>query len=248
MGENVDLSNVDAHVNGSNETSKKSNCFMWTGWTLGLEDVSMGLLQKCGAEFLGTMFLIVFCVGSANSTILQSLGSASLGYYLSISIAFGFGIGGIVHILSSTSGGHVNPAVSLAFFLDGRVSLLVALAYIVAQFAGGFAGAGILYEMGNFKENIEDGRLQSISGGNAVSASISQEHAFFLEMFGTIFLILTILSTIDKTRGHAPSYLQPLAIGIAILVMHIFLIFLFAPLVGSVVAVPLHRAFFKPHF
>ena len=78
--------------------------------------------------------------------------------------------------------------------------------------------------MGNFKENIEDGKLLSISGGNAVSASISQQHAFFLEMFGTIFLILTILATIDKTRGHAPSYLQPLAIGIAILVMHIFLV------------------------
>ena len=37
----------------------------------------------------------------------------------------------------------MNPAVSLALFLDGKVSFLVALAYIVAQFAGGFAGAGI---------------------------------------------------------------------------------------------------------
>ena len=58
---------------------------------MGLEDLNLGLLQKCGAEFFGTMFLIVFCVGSANSTILQSLGSSGPTYYLGISIAFGLG-------------------------------------------------------------------------------------------------------------------------------------------------------------
>ena len=58
---------------------------------MGFEDLNLGLLQKCGAEFFGTMFLIIFCVGSANSTVLQSLGSSSPAYYLGISVAFGLG-------------------------------------------------------------------------------------------------------------------------------------------------------------
>ena len=61
-------------------------------------------------------------------------------------------------------------------------------------------------------------------GQNGIPIHIDVVHAFFLEVFGTMFLILTILATIDESKGHAPSYLQPLAIGIAILVMHIFLV------------------------
>lgn len=53
------------------------------------------------------------------------------------------GIGGIVHILSEASGGNVNPAVSLALFLDKRISLMRCILYTVVQFLGGFAGAGI---------------------------------------------------------------------------------------------------------
>ena len=52
------------------------------------------------------------------------------------------GIGGIVHILGATSGGHVNPAVTWALFLDRRVSVVRFVLYTAAQFIGGFAGAG----------------------------------------------------------------------------------------------------------
>lgn len=255
------MADVEAKVSGSKTCSRK--------WSFGIDDLSGTLVQNFCAELLGTMFLIIFCVGSANNTALVAMGTNSPAYFLSISMAFGIGIGGIVHILSSTSGGHVNPAVSLALFLDGRVSLLVALAYIVAQFAGGFAGAGILWGLGNFANG------DHTSGQNMILGDIDVVHAFFLEVFGTIFLILTVLATIDESRGHAPSYLQPLAIGLAILVMHIFLIpftncainpvrgtvwnvvtgkadektlvFLFAPFVGSLVAVPLNLVFFTKH-
>ena len=79
--------------------------------------------------------------------------------------------------------------------------------------------SGLLYALGNF-DDVEGG----IKGVNAVMAGINPAQAFFLELFGTMFLILTILSTINEQHGHAPSYLQPLSIGIAILVMHIFLV------------------------
>jgi len=239
---------------------------------LGPDDLDWCLLRKFGAEFFGTMFLIIFCVGSANSRALAALGTNSGGYYLAISCAFGLGIGGIVHLLSSSSGGHVNPAVSFALFLDKRISLLVLIVYIIAQFLGGFAGAGILYGLGNHDALVTE-KLNGIKGANSFDVDhINTAQAFFLEVFGTMFLVLTVLATTTEKRGHAPSYLQPLSIGIAILVMHIFLIpytncginpvrgtvwniitgltdsqtviFLFAPLVGSIVAVPLHNIFF----
>ena len=53
---------------------------------------------------------------------------------------------------------------------------------------------------------------------------VSNGEAFVFEGLGTMYLVLTVLSTIHEKRGHAPSYLQPLAIGISVLVMHIWLV------------------------
>lgn len=266
MGEEVGLSDVEVQNGGSPKEEPKCG-YSSRKYSLGLKDVNWCLLQKFVAEFLGTLFLILFCVGSANHRTLAGMGTATPAYFLSISIAFGFGIGGIVHILADSSGGHVNPAVTLALFLDKRVSLIVALVYIIAQFAGGFVGAGLLYGLGNYE------KLENIAGVNGYNtAMINTGQAFFLEVFGTMFLILTILATISEKRGHHASYLQPFAIGVAILVMHIFLIpytncainpvrgtvwnvvtgqvdthtlvFLFAPLVGAILAVPTHNIFF----
>ena len=66
---------------------------------------------------------------------------------------------------------------------------------------------------------------EKIAGVNSYNTEmINTGQAFFLEVFGTMFLILTILATISEKRGHHASYLQPFAIGVAILVMHIFLV------------------------
>ena len=47
-----------------------------------------------------------------------------------------------MYLLGATSGGHVNPAVTWALFLDRRISIVRTVLYIIAQFVGGFAGAG----------------------------------------------------------------------------------------------------------
>jgi len=239
-------------------------------WTVGLEDINLKLLKACIAEFLGTMMLILFCVGSANSRSLEALGGNAPLYYIAISIAFGLGIGGIVHIISDVSGGNVNPAVSLALFLDARMSLIKMICYIVFQFLGGFAGAGLLYGLGNHGDIAN-----SAYYGWTSYDKINGAQAFFLEAFGTMFLILTILASINEKRGHAPSFLQPLAIGFSILVLHIFLIpytncginpvrgtvwnvvcgkgcdskllvYLFGPLLGAIAAVPLYNFVLRP--
>lgn len=60
-------------------------------FSFGMDDLNGRLIQNFFAELLGTMFLIIFCVGSANSTALTALGENSPAYYLSISLAFGLG-------------------------------------------------------------------------------------------------------------------------------------------------------------
>ena len=146
------------------------------------------MLKKCCAELLGTFYLILLCVGAANSRVFVYLPTPQHPlYFLPIAMAFGFGaflvatqihffpfaelqstsgelwlspgickqhyenlsvipspagIGGIVHLLSNSSGGHVNPAVTLALTLDGRCSLIQCIFYIIFQFLGGFIGAG----------------------------------------------------------------------------------------------------------
>eukprot|EP00116_Pleurobrachia_bachei_P008134 sb/3468396/ len=128
------------------------------------------------------------------------------------------GIGGIVHIISKSSGGNINPAVSFALFLDRRISLLRMAVYIVAQFIGGFIGAGVLYQLGS-----QSPLASSISGGNNYDTTFTNTgQAFTFEAFGTMFLILTIMATINEDR--TPSYLQPLSIGVAIFVIHVWLV------------------------
>lgn len=241
-------------------------------WRLGKEDLGINFVKACIAELIGTALLILICVGCANSRVLPSLEASDMKlqplYFLTISFAFGLGIAGLVHILSDVSGGHVNPAVSFALFLDRRISFLHMLGYIVAQFLGGFGGAAVLYAIGNH------GALAKIAGGNGYNTDdINHAQAFFLEAFGTMFLVLTVLATINEGRGHRPSYLQPLAIGISIFVVNIWLIpytacginpvrgsvwnivigqadvqilvFLFAPFVGALAAVPLFNVIFS---
>ena len=79
---------------------------------------------------------------------------------------------------------------------------------------------GALYGLGSHNKIHDD-----IKGGNSYNNDyVSNGEAFVLEAFGSMFLVLTVLSSINEKRGHAPSYLQPFAIGIAILVLHIWLV------------------------
>lgn len=195
--------------------------------------------------------------------------------FVHVAFAFGIGIGGTVHLFSDISGGHLNPAVSLALFVARKCSLVRALIYIVAQFIGGFLGAVILW-----------GMCVNIPGVTALGAYVDSEsmetvkvtaaQGFFFEFFGTLFLVLTVLATTNSKRGFAGSYLQPLAIGLAIFVAHLVLIkptqcginpvrgivmnivankvesyiwiYIVAPLVASVVGGGLYEFFFDAHY
>lgn len=186
--------------------------------------VSMGLLREILAELLGTFFLVWLGCGGVQGTLeIQKdpaapeadvdVGAAGV---IQIAIAFSLGIAGTVHLFSDISGGQLNPAVSLGLFFARKLSLYRTIILSVAQIIGGCIAAGILKAM--FKDCPGVVKLNAVTSGQGL----------ILELVGTLFLVLTVLATINSKRGHSAGYLQPLSIGIAILVDHMFLV----PLTG----------------
>src|ERR1700754_4935411 len=94
-------------------------------------------MSKIVAEFIGTFALVLFGCGAA------VLGGDHVGQ-LGIALAFGFAIVAMAYGIGPVSGCHVNPAVSLAAFIAGRMSAKDMVSYWVAQVLGALAGALIL--------------------------------------------------------------------------------------------------------
>jgi aquaporin Z len=105
-------------------------------------------MSRLLAEFIGTLTLVLFGCGAA------VLGGENIGQ-LGIALAFGFAIVAMAYGIGPISGCHVNPAVSLAVFIAGRMSARDMLLYWAAQFAGALAGAAILMVLA--KTGVESG-------------------------------------------------------------------------------------------
>ena len=98
----------------------------------------MDRAKRYGAEFLGTLLLVCFGVGSA-------IAGRTEGGVVVVALAFGFVLLALVYALGPVSGCHVNPAVTLGALVTGRISLADALAYWLVQLAGATLGAFVLY-------------------------------------------------------------------------------------------------------
>lgn len=107
--------------------------------TMKKEVCSVAFVKAVFAEFLATLIFVFFGLGSA----LQW--PSALPSILQISLAFGLAIGTLAQALGPVSGGHINPAITLALLVGNQISLLRAVFYVVAQLVGAIAGAGILY-------------------------------------------------------------------------------------------------------
>lgn len=107
--------------------------------TMKKEVCSVAFLKAVFAEFLATLIFVFFGLGSALKW------PSALPSILQISLAFGLAIGTLAQALGPVSGGHINPAITLALLVGNQISLLRAVFYVVAQLVGAIAGAGILY-------------------------------------------------------------------------------------------------------
>ena len=185
-------------------------------------------------ETIGTFLLVFFGCGSVAVTVLFS---SHVGLF-QVAAVWGIGVTLAIYATRHLSCAHLNPAVSIAMVVGGRMSIRKLPVYLVAQFFGAFIAAAVLYALfsGSIAQyetinNIVRGmpgsnRTAMIFGefypnpGAGISASVSTINAFFAEAVGTFPLISLIFSLTEGCNvGRPDDSLTPLFIGLTVTVI-----------------------------
>ncbi|MGD0729756.1 MAG: aquaporin [Terracidiphilus sp.] len=171
-------------------------------------------MKKYVAELVGTFTLVFFGVGTA------VVAGANVGI-VGIAFAFGLGLIAAAYGIGPISGCHINPAVSLGVWVAGRLKTADLFGYWIGQFAGAILAAGAVYLIAS-----------GVSGGYDVAASgLGQDgwgpgyqggynvvSAILFEFLATLIFVIVILGATQKS---APTGFAGLAIGIALVAIHI---------------------------
>jgi aquaporin Z len=185
-------------------------------------------MKKLTAEFIGTFALVLFGCGAAVISGVAPSGPSGLGL-LGISLAFGLAVVAMAYAIGPISGCHINPAISIAMVVAGKMSAKDAAGYVVAQIAGALAGAGVLYLLVSNQAGytqLSDWALGSNGWGEGYLGNYSTVGAFVAEVVMTCLFLLVILGTTSK---QANPTMAGLAIGISLVLIHMVAI----PITGT---------------
>lgn len=173
-------------------------------------------MKKYVCEFIGTFMLVLLGCGSA---VLAGDAIGTVG----IALAFGLAIVAIAYSVGRISGGHVNPAVSFAMFINKKMSGKDFICYVVAQVLGAFAGTGILALIIS-TTNLQGAGLGANGYGGAMGLTMAG--ALAVEMITTCIFVLAILGV---THNEKHSSVAGLVIGLVLTLIHVVTI----PLTGT---------------
>jgi len=179
-------------------------------------------LRECMAEFLGTFVMICFGLGVNNQV---GLSNDVYGTWLSINICWGIAVMLGVHASEGVSGANLNPSVTFANAVYGKLAWRKVPGYFVSQLLGAFSGAFIIYCLDYQTLNLVDPqRLTSQAHFSTYPKShISNLTAFYTEFLGTAFLVLGVFAITDKRNRPASASGAP--ISFALLIMAIGMAF-----------------------
>jgi aquaporin Z len=159
--------------------------------------------SKYLAELLGTFFLVFL-----GSMSIVSAGVMNAPILVVVPLGFGFGLLAAIFMVGDISGGHFNPAVTLAAAVDRRIPVIDAVAYVVAQVVGAIGASAVVLVLTS-QDAVRSTR-------NAHPAAVSDLQAFALEVILTALLLLVILTVTKRDPGHAP-----IAIPLTLVVIHL---------------------------
>lgn len=173
------------------------------------------MTKKFAAEFVGTFTLVLFGCGAA------VLGGFGIVGQLGIAFAFGLAIVAMAYGIGPVSGCHINPAVSFGAWVAGRMSTQDMILYWVAQCAGAIVGAGVLYLIASGAPDYaiaQNGLGQNGYGINGSPGEYSLVAGAVFEVVATFLFLVTILGV---TQNATSAPFAGLAIGLALVVIHI---------------------------
>ncbi|MCZ1010815.1 MIP family channel protein [Streptomyces lydicus] len=230
-------------------------------------EISKVLTRTVVSEFLGTLLLVFFAVGSA------VLAGEYIGTF-GIALAFGFTLVALAYALGPISGCHLNPAVTLGMLLARRLTLRTAAEYWIAQVVGAIVGSALLFLVARQVPGLQThGSFGTNGWGDRSAVHLNLGGAFVAEMVMTFLLVYVWLSVTHKV---AVIGFNGMAIGLALATVHLIGIpldgtsvnparsigpalfaggaaitqlwlFIVAPLIGGAIAAAVHQVTHPPH-
>ena len=175
----------------------------------------MPLSRRLGAEFFGTFWLVFGGCGSA--VLAAAYPGLGIGF-AGVSLAFGLTVLTMAYAVGHISGGHFNPAVSFGLWAGKRFDGKDLIPYIIAQVVGAIAAAAVLYVIASGKAGFELGGFASNGYGEASPGGYSMLAVLIAEVVLTFFFLFIILGATDR---RAPAGFAPIAIGLALTLIHL---------------------------
>jgi len=173
-------------------------------------------MKQYSAEFLGTFWLVLGGCGSA--VLAAAFPNVGIGL-LGVALAFGLTVLTMAYAIGHISGCHLNPAVSVGLWAGGRFPASKLLPYIVAQVLGAIVAGGVLYVIASGAPGFDISKGFASNGYGAHSpGGYSLLAGLVSEVVMTMFFLLIILSVTDK---RAPAGFAPIAIGLALTLIHL---------------------------
>ena len=179
-------------------------------------------MRRYIAELIGTMVLVLFGCGSA------AIAGSVLGN-LGIALAFGLSIVAMAYVIGDISGCHINPAVSIGMWIDGRMDAKDLILYIVFQCIGAIIGIAILAAIINSAPSLGGYMTTGLGAngfGSASSVGLDVVGAITVEIILTFVFIFTVLGVTKKAENGA---VAGIVIGLTLAFVHIMGI----PLTGT---------------
>ncbi len=174
-------------------------------------------MKKGLAELFGTFWLVFGGCGSA--VLAAAFPDVGIGL-LGVSLAFGLTVVTMAYAIGHVSGGHFNPAVTIGLWAGGRFAAKDIAPYVAAQLVGAVLAALALYAIASGKSGFElTANGLAVNGfGELSPGGYGMTAALVIEVLLTAFFLFIIMGATD---GRAPAGFAPLAIGLALALIHL---------------------------
>lgn len=190
----------------------RSNLLITLRMATSIDDLkSVFFWRAVVAELIGTLLLVFVGCGSCLSWDEEK---TNYNPVVQIAFCFGLSVGTIVWGIAHVSGGHINPAVTSAFFITRRISFAKAIFYIAAQCVGAILGALIL-------KGVTPYQRWGALGTTGLNKEMETGRAFGVEFMITFVLVFTVFAACDGKRTDLKGS-GPLSIGLSVTMCHLF--------------------------